>query len=224
MNASSRRPRQAPQETESPRLPSGEIKTGDKAAAVLAGASSVFLAHGFSAASTDMIQRATGVSKATVYSLYPTKEALFVAVIEAECAAFIATVRELRFPSRHPHDVLMALARAYLAIVLSPRALDLFRVIIAEAPRFPELARQFYLAGPRAFNELVAKHLDEIVKDNKADFSLIGRDVAARLFANLVRGELQLQSLTHPGAVPSAAQRDEWAEAAVTTFIRAYGK
>jgi hypothetical protein len=56
------------------------------------------------------------------------------------------------------------------------------------------------------------------------DFSAIGRDVAASLFVNLVRGELQLQSLTHPGSVPSAAQRDFWARAAVATFVRAYGK
>ena len=44
----------------------------DKAAAVLAGARSVFLAPGFSAATTDMIQRAADVSKATVYARYPT--------------------------------------------------------------------------------------------------------------------------------------------------------
>jgi AcrR family transcriptional regulator len=40
----------------------------------------VFLANGFSAATTDMIQQAAGVSKSTVYSHYPNKEALFAAV------------------------------------------------------------------------------------------------------------------------------------------------
>jgi TetR/AcrR family transcriptional repressor of mexJK operon len=195
-----------------------------KAAAVLSGARTIFLGHGFSAATTDMIQQAAGVSKATVYARYPTKEALFIAVIEAECESFLGRVRELRFPSTRPHDVLMSLAKSYMAIVLSPSALSLFRVVIAEAPRFPELARHFYLAGPRAFTDIVASHLEETARHDEIDFSAVGRDIAASLFVNLVRGELQLQCLTHPGSVPSAAQRDQWSEAAVTTFVRAFGK
>jgi TetR/AcrR family transcriptional regulator, mexJK operon transcriptional repressor len=195
-----------------------------KAAAVLSGARSIFLSQGFSAATTDMIQQAAGVSKATVYARYATKEALFIAVIEAECESFIASVRALRFASTRAEDVLMSLAKSYMALVLAPSTLDLFRVVIAEAPRFPELARHFYLVGPRTFTDLVASHLDEAARRDEVDFSAVGRDIAASLFVNLVRGELQLQCLTHPGSVPSAAQRDQWSEAAVTTFVRAYGK
>ena len=197
---------------------------GDKAMVVMAAARSVFLSHGFSAATTDMIQRAAGVSKATVYAHYPTKEALFIAVIDAECERFIASIRALRFQSMRPDDVLLALAQAYLEIVLSPSGLDLFRVVVADAPRFPELARKFYLAGPHTLSEIVAAHLDEAAERGEMDFSAVGRDVAASLFVNLVRGELQLQCLTHPGSVPSAAQRDLWARAAVTTFVRAYAR
>jgi TetR/AcrR family transcriptional repressor of mexJK operon len=198
--------------------------TEAKAAAVLSGARTVFLSHGFSAATTDMIQQSAGVSKATVYARYATKEALFIAVIEAECESFLGSVRKLRFPSTHPHDVLLSLAKSYMAIVLSASGLDLFRVVIAEAPRFPELARHFYVVGPRVFTDIVAAHLDEAARRDEIDFSPVGRDIAASLFVNLVRGELHLQCLTHPGSVPSAAQRDQWAEAAVTTFVRAYGK
>src|SRR5262249_39637226 len=98
----------------------------DKATVVLAAARSVFLSHGFSAATTDMIQQAAGVSKATVYSHYPTKEALFIAVIDAECERFIASIRALRLQSMRPEDALLALAQAYMEIVLSPSALSLF--------------------------------------------------------------------------------------------------
>ena len=47
-------------------------------------ATDVFLTHGFSAATTDMIQQAAGVSKATVYASWSSKEALFSAVIEQQ--------------------------------------------------------------------------------------------------------------------------------------------
>jgi TetR/AcrR family transcriptional repressor of mexJK operon len=207
-------------------LPSagGRDPVGDKATVVMAAARAVFLSHGFSAATTDMIQQAAGVSKATVYAHYPTKEALFIAVIDAECERFLASVRALRFQSTQLDHVLMAIAQAYLEIVLSAPALALFRVVVADAPRFPELARKFYLAGPHTLNEIVAVHLDDAAQRGEMDLGAVGRDVAASLFVNLVRGELQLQCLTHPGSVPSAAQRDLWARAAVTTFVRAYGK
>src|SRR5471032_3558194 len=84
--------------------------TDDKAAAVLAGARSVFLAHGFSSATTDMIQQAAGVSKATVYARYATKEALFIAVIEAECERFLGTVRTTVVRSKKLRDVVQAMA------------------------------------------------------------------------------------------------------------------
>src|SRR3546814_1130877 len=44
-----------------------------------------------------MIQREAGVSKSTVYAHYANKEALFTAVIEAECASFTNTVHGIEF-------------------------------------------------------------------------------------------------------------------------------
>jgi AcrR family transcriptional regulator len=170
-----------------------------------------------------MIQEGAGVSKSTMYAHFENKEALFVAVIEAECARFLSAVRALQLPESDPAVTLTTLGRAYLQIVLSAEALNLFRVVIAEAPRFPELARRFYLAGPAAMNSIVAAYLDRATARGEVDFSAIGRDAAAALFVDLVRSEAQLQCLTHPDSIPSAAQMDRWAAIAVTTFLRAYG-
>jgi TetR/AcrR family transcriptional regulator, mexJK operon transcriptional repressor len=195
-----------------------------KARTVLRAARNVFLTHGFSAATTDMIQREAGVSKSTVYAHYANKEALFVAVIEAECAAHTDTVRRIEFRPGKLKETLTALAQAYLGIVLSPSGLSLFRVVIAEAPRFPNLARTFYLAGPQVIAAMLADCLGGAVTSGEVDLSEVGRDAAARLFINLVRSEPQLQCLTHPGATPSAAQIHQWTSDAVTTFMRAYGR
>jgi AcrR family transcriptional regulator len=195
----------------------------EKAAVVLAGARSIFLAHGFSAATTDMIQQAAGVSKSTVYAHYANKEALFKAVIEAECETFLQRMRRIKLEPGHLREVLDALARAYLTIVLSPEALCLFRVVIAEAPRFPDLARHFYLIGPKTANNIVATHLEHASKIGEVDVSSVGHDAAAAIFVNLVRAEPQMQCLTHPGSKPSAAQHDLWASQAVNTFLRAFG-
>lgn len=199
----------------------GELNA--KALTVLRAARNVFLTHGFSAATTDMIQREAGVSKSTVYAHYANKEALFTAVIEAECAAFTNTVHGIEFRPGKLRETLTMLAKAYLNIVLSPSGLSLFRVVIAEAQRFPKLAKAFYLAGPKVMTAMVAEQLAHAAKSDEVDLGEVGRDTAASLFINLVRGEPQFQCLTHPDATPSSAQIDQWANAAVVTFMRAYG-
>ncbi len=204
--------------------PDGAVAQSGKARVVLAGARAVFLANGFSAATTDMIQQAAGVSKSTVYSYYPNKEALFVAVVEAECELFLKTVRQHKFPERCLVDVLNAIAHTYLEIVLSHDGMALYRAIVSEAARFPELGRRFYLAGPGAMNNAIAETLKAAEARGEVDLGGVGRDSAASLFVNMVRGEAQMQSLTHPESPASAAQRARWAKDAVTTFVRAFQK
>src|SRR3546814_14061548 len=71
---------------------------------------------------------------------------------------------------------------------------------------------------------MVAEQLANAAASGEVDLGEIGRETAANLFINLVRGEPQLQCLTHPDAAPSSAQIDQWANAAVVTFMRAYGR
>lgn len=226
MSAASRKtaPAAAARRRTTARVGSTPAAVDDKAAAVLAGARTVFLAHGFSAATTDMIQLAAGVSKATVYARYPTKEALFIAVIEAECERFLGTVRATAIRPLKLRDALEAMAQAYLKVVLSPAGLALYRTVVGEAPRFPALARQFYLVGPHGFNDIVERFLEQAAARGELDFSSVGLETAAVHFVNLVRGEAQMQCLTHPEAVPAQAQFDQWSSAAATTFVRAFGK
>jgi Transcriptional regulator len=65
-----------------------DVVPGTKAYTVLRAARKIFLTYGFSGATTDMIQREAAVSKSTVYAHYANKEALFIAVVEAECRIF----------------------------------------------------------------------------------------------------------------------------------------
>jgi len=194
-----------------------------KAQTVLAAARTVFLTHGFSAATTDMIQQEAGVSKSTVYAHYATKEALFIDVIETECASFMETVQHIRFRPGGLRETLSRMARAYLKIVLSPTGLALFRVVIAEAGRFPQLAATFYEVGPRIMNGKVAELFSHAVASGELRLGEVDTATAAGMFVGLVRGEAQLQCLTHIDAAPTQRQLERWVNTAVTTFLRAYG-
>jgi len=194
-----------------------------KALVVLDAAREVFLTHGFSASTTDMIQQAAGVSKATVYAHYPTKEALFAAVIERQCAEHMDALRALRAVPGGVHAVLAELAAAYLDFGLAPAGLALFRLAAAEAPRFPELARTFLEKGPQVYLAIVAEHLARANAAGELALGDVSPRDAATVFFSLVRGQGQLESLMQPERPPTAAQKKRWARLALDTFFRAYG-
>lgn len=195
----------------------------EKACSVLEAASAVFLAHGFSAATTDMIQSQAGVSKATVYARYPNKEALFLAVIEHQCQLFDAQLQAIKPTPGDVQGTLETLGRAYLEVVLSPKALALFRVVVAEAPRFPQIGRTFYTSGPKVIHAQIRAALERAAEAGELDLSVVGREGATSMFLGMLRHEVQLECLTQPDANPSDAQRDMWTHLAVSTLLRAYG-
>ena len=201
---------------------SGFKPSSVKAGIVLNAATTVFLRHGFSAATTDMIQREAGVSKATVYACFASKEALFAAVIEQECARLMRTIRTIDAQSRGLRVTLTDIGHDYLNVILSPTGLALYRVIVAEAPRFPEQARLFYLAGPKVVSDLLARHIGYFVETDQLQLKGIGVGDATKVLVNLLRHDAQLELLTHPDSRPSAAQIDHWVALAVNTFLFAF--
>lgn len=191
---------------------------------VLDAATSIFLTHGFSAATTDMIQREARVSKSTIYACFSNKEAMFAAVIERECSVMASTIRAIDTAPGNISRTLTDIGMSYLDIVLSPSGLALYRVAIAEAPRFAELGRQFYKAGPKAVIAVVIDRLNDALQAGEIDVQTIGVEGAAALFISMVRGEGQMEVLTHPESRPSLAQKELWVKRAVDTFLAAFGQ
>ena len=124
------------------------LRTGRKFDQVLAGAREVFLADGFEGASVDKIAKAAGVSKATLYSYFPDKRVLFMEVVRSACVQQADASLDLAPGSCGPRDVLRAAAERVHGVLLGGFSLQLFRIFVAEADRFPELGPMFYESGP----------------------------------------------------------------------------
>jgi TetR/AcrR family transcriptional regulator, mexJK operon transcriptional repressor len=110
---------------------------------LLATAFRLFLDKGWDGASVDEISRQSGVAKGFIYARYADKEALFVEAIERLMADAMGT---LHLAEPLPDDVeegLYAFGHRLLDIALRPEALAFHRQFVAEAGRFPELARLF---------------------------------------------------------------------------------
>lgn len=191
-----------------------------KGEAVLAAAERAFLAAGFGAVTMDAIAREAGVSKATVYAHYASKEVLFGAVV--------ARLSERRFhgfsvEALDPVDIeasLTAIAIRFLDLVLSPEAIALNRIIIAEVIRFPLLGAVFWEAGP----ERTRAQIESFLRRAAASGSLAVDNprLAAEQFVALARGEIHLRSLLRLEDPGDPAALREAASRTVATFLRAF--
>lgn len=193
-----------------------------KAQIVLEAATKIFLQRGFSAATTDMIQKEAGVSKATVYNRYPNKEALFFEVIKMGCSKTISQLKTIQAPSVNIEQVLTEFGHTYLKMTLSSNNLSLFRTVAAEALRFPHIANTFYQSGPRATIDIVSEYLAHAADKNEIDIQSIGVEQAACLFISMIRGEGHMIGVMFPEAVPSQVQIENWTKSAVQTFMKAF--
>lgn len=200
-----------------------EKPLGAKAKTVLEAARKVFLAHGFSGATTDMIQREAGVSKSTVYAHFANKETLFSAVVQQECYATAINIRNIQFVPGRMRELLHEIATTYLEIVLSKSGAALARMVIAEVERFPNLGKTFYESGPKPCIFQVAELLSQAQQSGDIALGNLTPEEAARVFVGAIRSEPQLYYLTHPNEKPTKAQKEQWTSLVVETFMRAYG-
>jgi TetR/AcrR family transcriptional regulator, mexJK operon transcriptional repressor len=115
---------------------------------LLATAFRLFLEKGWDGASVEEISRQSGVAKGFIYARYADKDALFVGAIERLMADAVGT---LHLAEPLPDDVeagLYGFGRKLLDIVLQREALAFHRQFLAEAGRFPELAKLFLTRNP----------------------------------------------------------------------------
>ena len=130
----------------------GGGRSARKRRAILDAATDVFLRDGYAGTSMDTIATVSGVSKQTVYKQFSSKEALFVEIV-TRLTWDAGDVVHAAMPELGDDDdlegYLVALARGQLEVVLTPRLMQLRRLVIGEVSHFPELAAVLYEGGPK---------------------------------------------------------------------------
>jgi TetR/AcrR family transcriptional regulator, mexJK operon transcriptional repressor len=201
-------------------------RSAQKRRAILDAATEVFLQKGYLATNMDEIAALAAVSKQTVYKNFPGKETLFVEIVSSVTDRASDRVHSEMPDLAEGEDVAEYLRRyAYrqLAVVLTPRVMQLRRLVIGEVGRFPELARALFDGGPRRAMAAMA-----VLFERLADRGLLAIDdpaVAASQFNWLIMGEpLNRAMLLGDDAIPKPAELRRHAAAGVRVFLAAYGK
>ncbi|HEY5696794.1 MAG TPA: TetR/AcrR family transcriptional regulator [Acidimicrobiales bacterium] len=197
-----------------------------KRRAILDAATAAFLRNGYRGTSMDEIAAAARVSKQTVYKHFSDKERLFAEIVTATVHEAGDTVEEGVRNLQVSGDVeadLRELARRQLHFVMQPRIMQLRRLVIGEANRFPELGRTFYEQGPRRTIAALATAFARLVE--RGQLHIEEPRLAAAQFNWLIMSEPLNQSmLLGDDHTPDPAELDAWADAAVGLFLAAHGQ
>jgi len=163
---------------------------------LLDAATQVFMNHGYEGATFEKIAQTAGSGKATIYARYSGKEELFTDVMKRSIDKSLKFIEDvpLNLPLK---ERLTLTAEAVLKNCLTIEVVSLMRVIIAEMPRFPALARLADKIGRQHAVNLIAQVMmspneDTIVGQKLSKTQVMGK---ADQFLHLIFAGMQLRAL-----------------------------
>ena len=174
-------------------------RAGEVDEQILEAARRVFLDHGFDGASMDLIAETAHSGKPTIYARYPNKQALFAATVAHRIAIKNARLRSFKPEGSTLEERLASIGAAMLRETLTADFVGLYRVALAESPRFPDLVGGMAQLARRRGSETVAQLLAEVAQCGE----LSGRPAkteerylsTARIFADLILLPLLMRAL-----------------------------
>ncbi len=149
---------------------------------ILEAAFRVFGSRGLHKATLDDVAREAGISKGTIYLYFPSKAALFSAMIKARVNAVMPEVETPR--DGGPSEIrsrLVTLGRRLYRFFRSPAYLAMYRTVVSEAIDFPEAAALLYREGILPANRRLAEIFRRGI--STGEFRSVDPLVTARAFA-----------------------------------------
>jgi len=183
---------------------------------ILAVATELFLTRGFGATSIEAVAERARISKRTFYHRFADKADLFRAVVHRLLARWLPPFEAELYEAAPREDVLRRLAGQILAVALTPEALALRRMLLAEAQRFPELVRIMNEQGAVRGIELIAGLLAQEARAGRV--AMGDPHFAAEQFLQMVLAVPQRRAMGF-GEKMTQAELQGWADRTVALFL-----
>jgi AcrR family transcriptional regulator len=189
----------------------------EKRALIVTAATALFLELGYDRTSLARIAERSGVSRATLFKQFPSKAALFDAMVSESWAA---ADDEAPPPAGDIVAGLSTIGRRYAELLSRPQMTDLFRIVIAELPRFPELAEAQFSHGKMPYFESVRVYL--LAEQEAGTVRVEDVDLAVTQFLGMISNYVFWPTLLVPGWEVSVERVAQVVDEAVRTVAARY--
>lgn len=188
---------------------------------VIDGARRVFFDKGFDGASMDEIARAGGVSKATIYVYFDSKEDLFEALVQADRRTSAEIMFEYEGDDPDVARQLRRIGVSFMTMMVRPDHIKMVRMVMGVAEKFPRIGRTFFETGPCHGGRRIAELLERHAAQGR--LKIDDYEAAAFQFLNLCQGNITKGLMFGAEERPTAAQIEKTVESGVKVFMAAYG-
>lgn len=197
-----------------------EIKRGRKFDQVVDGAREIFMRDGIDGASVDDITRAAGVSKATLYSYFPDKGAMFMEVCKGECTRRAEAALDILDMNGPPRQVLTQVAIHIVDYMSSDFGQESYRINTAESVRFPEMGREFHQTLEQAVIHPMIAYFNVAIE--RGDLQIDDLELAAHQLMELCQARYFERLIHQVDAVTPQHEKDRTINGAVDMFMARY--
>jgi len=199
----------------------GRPRDPERMRKVISAARQQFTEHGFERASMESVAQASGVSKMTVYSYFPTKAALFEAVIGQRVGAVFSFADSERLDPGDARKSLTLIGRRFLTLMRADDVLGRHRALYGSPNEAEAARRAFYRQGPLKAIEQVASYL--VAASRSGSLEVRNPKVAADQFLSLFLGAAHIHALLGLGK-PTPREDQRLIDENVEFFMRAHAR
>ncbi len=176
---------------------SDEQETTDRRQQILEAALKVFSTKGFhKATNKDIATAAGGISPGLIYWYFKDKQDLFMSIIRERATIVHLAEHPGQLMDMPPREGLALIGRTYLSIFRIPSNIAIFRILLGEAIRFPQLAELFYKGiGVRFFDMMTSylQHQIELGRLRPHDTMIAARSFLGMFVVQVIAREVVRQ-------------------------------
>ncbi|SEH56910.1 transcriptional regulator, TetR family [Magnetospirillum fulvum] len=189
--------------------------------AMLDAARELFLEKGFECTSlSDIVERSKG-SRSTLYDQFGSKDGLLRALVEGITSTVWELLGDETGPCTFCEAGLIELGGRFVRAALAPDNIAVYRILVAEGHRVPEIAELFFNTGPRTLERRLAERFRAALSVREDAGS---PDEIAQIYLGAMLGDLHVRQVL--GLVPhwSDEQIDSHVRIAVGIFLDGVGR
>jgi len=182
-------------------------------------AQQLFFKHGFDETSLEMIINEAGGSRRSIYKEFGNKQGLLLAVVNGQVSKQAETLTAIN-RNLSPKDALNDVCYKFVQGMLSPTIMSLFRLVVQQVVKFPELGEVINQKGRLTGILPLADYLAWLVKQQK--LAIDDCHFAAQMLIEMAKGPLHTRALLIPDMVVTEEEILRQVNKAVDIFIKGH--